>query len=68
MGSGVQRGVLVTVILDKISPSQKGEGADPVHDAGNPHGPYGKADLRPACFALRRQLRYSGASDEQPAR
>lgn len=31
-----RRGVLVTVILDKISPSQKGEGADPVHDAGIP--------------------------------
>jgi phosphatidylserine/phosphatidylglycerophosphate/cardiolipin synthase-like enzyme len=32
----VRRGVDVTVILDKISPSQKGEGADPVHDAGIP--------------------------------
>jgi phosphatidylserine/phosphatidylglycerophosphate/cardiolipin synthase-like enzyme len=31
-----RRGVLVTVILDKISPGQKGEGADPVHDAGIP--------------------------------
>jgi phosphatidylserine/phosphatidylglycerophosphate/cardiolipin synthase-like enzyme len=31
-----ERGVLVTVILDKISPSQKGEGADPVHEAGIP--------------------------------
>jgi hypothetical protein len=31
-----RRGVLVTVILDKISASQKGEGADPVHDAGIP--------------------------------
>ncbi len=31
-----RRGVLVTVILDKISPSQRGEGADPVHDAGIP--------------------------------
>jgi phosphatidylserine/phosphatidylglycerophosphate/cardiolipin synthase-like enzyme len=28
--------VLVTVILDKISPRQKGEGADPVHNAGIP--------------------------------
>jgi phosphatidylserine/phosphatidylglycerophosphate/cardiolipin synthase-like enzyme len=31
-----RRGVLVTVILDKISPAQKCEGADPVHDAGTP--------------------------------
>src|SRR5260221_1381066 len=31
-----RRGVLVAVILDKISPSQRGEGADPVHDAGIP--------------------------------
>jgi hypothetical protein len=31
-----RRGVLVTVILDKSSPSQKGEGADLVHDAGIP--------------------------------
>jgi phosphatidylserine/phosphatidylglycerophosphate/cardiolipin synthase-like enzyme len=30
------RGVLVTVILDKISLSQKDEGADPVDDAGIP--------------------------------
>jgi phosphatidylserine/phosphatidylglycerophosphate/cardiolipin synthase-like enzyme len=29
-----RRGMLITVILDKISPGQKGEGADPVHDAG----------------------------------
>ena len=28
--------MLVTVILDKISPRQKGEGADPVHNAGIP--------------------------------
>jgi phosphatidylserine/phosphatidylglycerophosphate/cardiolipin synthase-like enzyme len=28
--------VLVTVILDTISPSEKGEGADPVHDVGIP--------------------------------
>jgi phosphatidylserine/phosphatidylglycerophosphate/cardiolipin synthase-like enzyme len=31
-----RRGVLVTVILDKISASQKSEGADLVHDAGIP--------------------------------
>jgi phosphatidylserine/phosphatidylglycerophosphate/cardiolipin synthase-like enzyme len=31
-----RRGVAVTVILDKISPSQKGEGADAVHDVGIP--------------------------------
>ena len=30
------RGVEVKVILDKISPTQKGEGADPVHQAGIP--------------------------------
>jgi phosphatidylserine/phosphatidylglycerophosphate/cardiolipin synthase-like enzyme len=30
------RGVAVTVLLDKISASQKGEGADAVHDAGIP--------------------------------
>jgi hypothetical protein len=29
-------GVAVTVILDKISASQKGEGADRVHDAAIP--------------------------------
>lgn len=31
-----RRGVAVAVILDKISPTQKGEGADPVNDAGIP--------------------------------
>jgi phosphatidylserine/phosphatidylglycerophosphate/cardiolipin synthase-like enzyme len=31
-----RRGVDVTIILDKISPGQKGEGADQVHDAGIP--------------------------------
>lgn len=30
------RGVAVRVIVDKISASQKGEGVDPVHDAGIP--------------------------------
>jgi phosphatidylserine/phosphatidylglycerophosphate/cardiolipin synthase-like enzyme len=30
------RGVAVTVVLDKVSPHQQGEGADPVHDAGIP--------------------------------